>query len=178
MKKTLHTALFLLLCSLFCTSCAPKTPEDMAKKAIKNWMNDNLSAPGSYTCLRCGPLDSMFSDARLDTTYLRLMKEFRQASDYSVYHANLSREHSIYQMIDQTRLHLDSSILYLDQAGLIREELIAFVDKYQGEFTGWKMRHYFRHKGLDSMVESEMTFFFDKELTTVTDVEFDPELDF
>jgi hypothetical protein len=159
MKKIFLLAIVLLVV----TSCINNN-ERKAKKLIEEHLEATMNDYSSYESMEFGSLDSAFS--KFEDT-----KEY-EGSLMAIESSKGQIEFYKKQVIERNNLFFKT---YLEKEEIryseLKDELYKERSSYKGNFIGWNMSHQFRGaNAFGGKIIGMMTFYFDKEITTVTDV--------
>lgn len=137
-------------------SCA-NSPEKQAKQLIEDYITTNANNPDTYESVSFGSLDSTFSSYYASDRFKELDK---QADAQGKLFDKYMKENK-----------LDSAEIYLNEKQRLTELITSEAEAYKGEHFGWKMKHTYRAaNNLGAIIIADNTFYFDKEITKITDV--------
>lgn len=162
----------LLLIAVIVSFVACSSPENRAKKLVKQRLKETLHDWNSYENVKFGTLDSVYTTVFDNSEYVAIADEFtataRELSslmdDYEIYrdlgYLFASKRKSVYDRIMERGNICDSLKFKMDS---IKKVFIPV-------FKGWSIDHSFRannlagHKGIH-----HARYYFDKELTKIVD---------
>jgi hypothetical protein len=159
MKKIFLLAIVLLAV----TSCINNN-ERKAKKLIKKHLKATMNDYSSYESMGFGSLDSTFS--KFEDT-----KEY-EGSVMAIESSKGQIEFYKKQVIERNNSFFKT---YLEKEEIryseLKDELIKERSSYKGNFLGWHMSHQFRGaNAFGGKIIGIMTFYFDKDMSSVIDV--------
>lgn len=168
MKKLLYC----LIVGLAFVSCNT-SPEDNAKKLIKNHLHETLHDEKSYESVSYGKLDSVYTTIFDDDLYVVSNAKFLSYSDkfdsemkdfdlYSDMYSQSYRNKAILAYNNATK-YLDSIKLY----GTISDSI---KNNFTPAFKGWSMKHSYRaNNASGNKTIGHFRFYFDKDITEIID---------
>ena len=177
MKKTV-TTLFLFILFTVCISCTV-SPEDRAKKLIREDFKAYAHDYESYKPESFGPLDSLFyqfknsDDAEylreeIDNAILQHKEYTRQANEYD---EKVKRSFSWYEEVIYIAAREQAAELALEMYERISyyEKKYDSLDKaFKPVFLGWTMDHFFTiNDRQGKSVHAKKRFYFDKGVDTL-----------
>lgn len=171
MKKILLGAITLIVAMLF-ASCAT-SPDDKAKKLIKDHLHETLHDEKSYESVSYGVLDSVFTTVYDDDLFVVSSAKFLEYKDkfdsemkdfdlYSDMYSQSYRNKALRAYNNATE-YLDSITLYGTIADSIKRN-------FKPVFNGWSMNHSYRaNNASGNKVIGHFRFYFDKDITKLID---------
>ena len=173
MKKIFSLALVLMVL----TSCFNNN-EKKAKKLIKEHLKATMNDYSSYEPMVFSTLDTSFSKVVNSPTYKSLIDQYEATEKDIKYWENILEEvnsrNMIYgRIVDRRGTFIKESILPDGEADLYKllKEIDSVRLHFEPKFIGYQMTHQFRGaNAFGGKIIGMMTFYFDKEITTVIDV--------
>lgn len=164
MKYLIPFILFFII-----AACDKQTPQEKAKKLIKDHLFATLHDFKSYEEVSFDKLDSSFTSIQDDSLYKiygdvvdELLKTSKRANDNAEIYAGLSYyNHLAKRYINESRTATDSGMIII-------EKMKNLEANFRPAFNGWKMKHSYRAKNLSGNTSiSHNLYYFDKDLTKI-----------
>lgn len=165
----------MILCTvmaLLVLGCSPSN-EKKAQKLIGERLKETLHDYDSYESVKFGELDSVFSIVMDDSIYLSMKVKYdvfmeftnealKDAENYSgMYSSYYNQKFNI--AIGKAQRYIDSAKIYEPLLDSIKKNFVPY-------HKGWSMKHSFRsNNAMGNKTIGHFLYFFDKELTTITD---------
>jgi hypothetical protein len=173
MKKILSLTFVLLLI----TSCVNNN-ERKAKKLIKEHLKATMNDYSSYESMAFFTLDTSFSKVVNDPTFKSLISQHEDAEKERKYWENkleeIDNRNKVYgRIVDKRGPFIKETILSQYEADCLNlsKEIDSVRSHFKPNFIGYQMTHEFRGaNAFGGKIIGMMTFYFDKEITTVIDV--------
>ena len=153
----------LLLLPLFILSCTPKSKQQQAQTAVKDYIETTLSNPESYQSIAFKDFHTLKSVAVNDTSYQGLVGRYnRVLNDFSEEKAD--RQTNDPNAVSEKQLRDDS--LKVEH---YRKKMTDFLKTYRPATVGWTIVHSFRIKDISgALIVKDMVFELDSNLAKVT----------
>jgi hypothetical protein len=163
MKKILSLTFVLLII----TSCVNNN-ERKAKKLIKEHLKATMNDYSSYEPMEFTPLDSTFSKFYDTKEWKTMINERDIISEQMKEYKGIIEKYDRKVIIDMYQKFYDESEIEYNK---IQSKLFKADSLFKPKFIGWNMLHQFRGaNAFGGKIIGMMTFYFNKEITTVTDV--------
>jgi len=164
-------ALSILLVTSF--ACSKTSPEEKAKKLIKDHLYVTLHDFKSYEPVKFDKLDSNYTSYLTDPQYKRWKKKYDEFIDES------RRAHEMagiyagsYYLASYYKKYMKQASTAMDSASILLDKITDLAKNFKHEFIGWRMSHSYRSKNLQGNLGiHHYEYYFDKELTKVVDHE-------
>ena len=136
---------FLLLLAISIISCT-LSPEEKAKKTIKDYMFKTLNDFESYEPVEYGNIDSLFSDYTMDETYINGTKTYKRSLEIKDSLNKIFDRNKIYD-ISPTKEELNLFLTINWFTNITYPNVIDSLKRnYQSHFIGMGLIHKFRAK--------------------------------
>ncbi|MBF0651265.1 hypothetical protein IR083_20820 [Dysgonomonas sp. GY75] len=165
--------LISILCLILFFSCV-STPEDRAKKLIQNRLHETLNDEKSYESVSYGKLDSVYTSIYEDESYKK------SHEDYFTAYAQYIEDSIMYDVSCVNYYGYRSSDCNNLQAKMLESlESMKFYTaindsvkaSFKPELVGYSIRHSYRaNNAMGSKTIGHYEFYFDKDITEITDV--------
>lgn len=138
-------------------ACTP-TPEETAQQLITDYLQKNMNDPKTYEAIEFGKLDSTFTN-------------FQETGEYQELDALYERYIALAKL-KQSEKEFKAAMAALDTAEIYANSIKEKEQSYKPTHSGWKMTHSYRGaNGLGVVIKCENAFFFNIDLSDVTNVE-------
>jgi hypothetical protein len=164
----------LIICFLsviMFSACKQQTPEEKAKKLIKDRLFTTLHDFKSYEPVKYGTVDSSFTSVFEDPTYMALKSEYDSLKKEVDDNIERGKTYVNYPMIAYMGIkYANTAQKCVDQMIPLGKSMDSLEVVFKPKFNGWKMDHSFRAKSLGGNLGiHHYTYYFNEKLDSLID---------